>query len=86
MYPQIVFTDYLLGRYPNKCGPNQLIWATSFLDLPRVTRSRYDSGSMDADIAPFDLRISLSAPKAWIWSRLNSACSRVVVRTITFPF
>ena len=48
--------------------------------------SSYDSGSMDAAMAPFDLRISLSAPKAWIWSLFNSACSRDVVRTITFPF
>ena len=29
--------------------------------------------------------MSRSAPKAWIWSRFNSACSFVVVSTITRP-
>lgn len=44
------------------------------------------AGSISADIDPLQsLLLSGSGPKAWIWSRFNSACSIVVVNTITRP-
>src|SRR3712207_350123 len=43
------------------------------------------AGSMTADIEPLQRGMSGSGPKAWIWSRFNSAFSRFVVATMTRP-
>ena len=52
---------------------------------PTARRSDHRSGSIDAVMEPCDRAMRRSAPKAWIWSRFSSACSRVVVSTITRP-
>jgi hypothetical protein len=52
---------------------------------PQASSSYSGSGSIEADIAPFERASRRSAPKAWIWSRFSSACSLVVVSTITRP-
>ena len=44
------------------------------------------AGSIVADIDPTDRSSLGSRPYAWIWSRLSSACSFVVVSTITRSF
>lgn len=43
------------------------------------------AGSMVADMEPAQRGMCGSGPKAWIWSRFSSACSRFVVATITRP-
>ena len=47
--------------------------------------SHAGSGSIEAHIEPLERAMSRSAPNAWIWSRFSSACSFVVVSTITRP-
>src|SRR5579862_2821722 len=53
-------------------------------DSDEILHQQFD-GSTLADIDPLQRGMRGSAPKAWIWSRLNSACSRLPVKTLQRP-